>query len=351
MNGFRNQWLVIGILVFSLAAIFRPAPVRALAAACLDEAGFWRLVADTRQAVQTESGLPGSPQPVEPAERWREVQSVCLVDGSQAAVEGPLIAQFVTNAKSPEETKALLTWLDRLASTHDLQFARVNAQAGALLKEILARPEFQWKAKPPNPLEEWLNRQVNRFLQWLSTLFTGRSVDLPAPLELLLRLGLPFIAVLLLSLLAFYITTTLRRSFAPAAALPNAVQPGDEALDAPAAWEFASQLANRSDYRGALRYLYLSTLFSLDENGFLRFDKTRTNHEYLAALRGSKTPGSELILAGFVDLVDLFDRVWYGYQPFDQPGYAAYASRVEDLQRLAKAGTGAHAQRRAAHED
>jgi hypothetical protein len=72
--------------------------------------------------------------------------------------------------------------------------------------------------------------------------------------------------------------------------------------------------------------LYLSSLLILDEQGLLRYDRSRTNREYLRSV------SSQPQLAGSLrDVIDVFDRVWYGFDSVDEEAYRSYVKHVDEL--------------------
>ena len=75
-----------------------------------------------------------------------------------------------------------------------------------------------------------------------------------------------------------------------------------------------------------MRYLYLSSLLLLDERGLLRYDRSKTNREYLSSL--SNTPELSEPLN---EVIDVFDNVWYGYHSLDEETFKHYSDRVEEL--------------------
>ena len=104
---------------------------------------------------------------------------------------------------------------------------------------------------------------------------------------------------------------------------------GDDAsLTAESALRRAQTLSQGGDYRTAVRYLYLSTLLLLEERGLLRYDRSQTNREYLRSLKGRPELASVLR-----DVIEVFDRVWYGFQPLDEAAYHHYAAQVQNLQQ------------------
>jgi hypothetical protein len=79
----------------------------------------------------------------------------------------------------------------------------------------------------------------------------------------------------------------------------------------------------------AVRYLYLSALLLLEERGLLRYDRSQTNREYLRGV--VHRPDLAAILQ---EVVEVFDRVWYGFQPIDEAEVSHYTARVAELRRL-----------------
>ena len=103
---------------------------------------------------------------------------------------------------------------------------------------------------------------------------------------------------------------------------------GGEILTADMALKKAQQLSSGGDYRTAVRYLYLSSLLLLDERGLLRYDRSQTNREYLRSVANHPHLANPLRR-----VIDVFDRVWYGYQPLTQDDYTRYAEQVNKLRR------------------
>ncbi len=81
-----------------------------------------------------------------------------------------------------------------------------------------------------------------------------------------------------------------------------------------------------SDFRGALRYLYLSAILHLQERGVLPYDKSLTNREYLRQAQ------DDLALhAALGPAITVFDEVWYGYKPCDAETIANYRSLLQKV--------------------
>ena len=81
-----------------------------------------------------------------------------------------------------------------------------------------------------------------------------------------------------------------------------------------------------SDFRGALRFLYLSAIFHLQERGMLPYDKSLTNREYL---RQAQTDIDLHTALG--PAITVFDEVWYGHKPCDAETVANYRDLLQKV--------------------
>lgn len=194
-----------------------------------------------------------------------------------------------------------------------------RSTALAVLEEILERPEFQWSETQPTLLERiwtWLLRQL---FNLIPTSGAG------GPLAAMLLLGVGLLA--LLFILA-YVGLRLRRQVSTGAEEVAAVEL-PQLKDADQALERAESVAQQGDYRLALRYLYLSTLLYLHERGLIRYDRTKTNREYLQSV--SQQPQLAPVLR---EIVNVFDRSWYGLQTPDEQTYEQFIRHVRQLRNL-----------------
>ena len=81
-----------------------------------------------------------------------------------------------------------------------------------------------------------------------------------------------------------------------------------------------------SDFRAALRYLYLSAILHLQERGVLPYDKSLTNREYLRQAQNDVD-----LHAALGPAITVFDEVWYGYKPCDAETIANYRSLLQKV--------------------
>ena len=88
----------------------------------------------------------------------------------------------------------------------------------------------------------------------------------------------------------------------------------------------ADSAAAASDFRSALRYLYLSAILHLQERDVLPADKSLTNREYLHQTRADVDLHALLGPA-----ITVFDEVWYGYKPCDAETVANYRDLLQKV--------------------
>ena len=81
-----------------------------------------------------------------------------------------------------------------------------------------------------------------------------------------------------------------------------------------------------NDFRGALRYLYLSAILHLQERDVLPYDKSLTNREYLHQEQVNID-----LQATLGPAVTVFDEVWYGHKPCNAETVADYRNLLQEV--------------------
>lgn len=319
MRSLAAAWLLL-LLSLTIA----PAAARASDAAPQDAPisaeAYWEFVAESRQVVLE---LDGQPEPEVRrglnalAARWERVTAVQRSDGSLIPVDPNYLSAALRG--EPPEPARLASLFEALLRAHqEYPQAVFTAEDVAPLQGILARPEFQWQKARPLEMPGWLVR----LLQWLDRL-TNRVVGATLPYG---RLPLILGAVLFFLVSLFFIWRGLSRSLVREAALAEDAADGGDALSSKGAFKRAETLSQQGDYRNAIRYLYLSSLLVLDEQGLMRYDRSRTNREYLRSMASHPALAKPLR-----DVIDVFDRVWYGFETVDETTYRSYVQHVEEL--------------------
>lgn len=187
------------------------------------------------------------------------------------------------------------------------------------LEEILRRPEFQWQEEQPSLLE--------RIWEW----FTQQLINMlpnEAPGGRIVTVLLVIAGVLAIGVILYFVIRRLRREIAPDIE-PGAAGVDGEPQDASLAMDRARDLSKIGDYRQALRYLYLSTLLLLEERGLIRYDRSRTNLEYLQSIGDHPQLATHLR-----EIIHIFERSWYGLQIPDAQTYDRFERQVQSIREL-----------------
>jgi hypothetical protein len=284
---------------------------------------YWNLVSNTRQAIL---GMEGEPEAAirarlnDLAAQWGRVSEVEISGQSMVQIDS---SYFVTALRrNPPDLERLANLLDALLRAHEEYPQKVfTLQDVEPLKEILARPEFQWQAAQSLRMPGWLDELLQRFYDLMDRIgYSVRNVSYYGRVPLIIAAALLFVFSL------FYISRSLSRNLVREAQLAAESGKGDDILTSKGAMQRAQSLSGQGDYRSAIRYLYLSSLLVLDEQGLLRYDRSRTNREYLRSISSKPELAKPLS-----DVIDVFDRVWYGYEPVDEQTYQSYVKHVDEL--------------------
>jgi hypothetical protein len=185
------------------------------------------------------------------------------------------------------------------------------------LTDILSRPEFR-----PAPDLSWLLGPFADLLRWLEAL----SAAAPFLFWMLLAgcLGLLGLIVFLLARTVWRMMTVERR------AATEDQGRAQRARLSQAYRQEARDRADRGDFTEAVRYLFLSLVYRLDEEGRVLFQRARTNREYLGLFDDRPEVRSDLRV-----FVDTLDSHWYAQRPTDGRQYAECLALYESLQRRA----------------
>ena len=281
---------------------------------------YWQLVRNTRDAIlQMESKSESAVRQElnELALQWDQVGAVELPDHSVIQTQSAYLTEELRN--DPPKLDRLANLLGALLQAHEEYPQNLfTLEDIDPLKVILARPEFQWQESQPLVMPDWLDR----IFSWLEQL-TNRVANATLSYG---RVPLIIAAVLVFLLSLFFISRSLSRSLVREAQLEAEGSESDDLLTSKGAFKRAENLSMQGDYRNAIRYLYLSSLLVLDEQGVMRYDRSRTNREYLRSVSSRPELANPLR-----DVIEVFDRVWYGYEAVDENTYKSYVEHVEEL--------------------
>jgi hypothetical protein len=326
-----RRLIILLITVLSLLSILRLAQgarAQSNPGDSITEESYWEMVADTRQLVERLKNSPtdtASTVLQQTANQWETFDQVRLDDGAVIQVESSFIAQALREAEPDlERLEKLLDELeDAPESWPRFIFTEADLQP---LAGILAQPEFQWQTSRPSWLDAWWERLRLWLFNLLERLFGGRELAVEVPMADTLFVILGILGV---ALIFAFVLRNMLRSMAAEVAIPSAGLADEELMTSEKAYETARTFSSQEDYRLAVRYLYLSALLHLEERGLLRYDRTRTNREFLRLLHNQQD-----LFANLRAVVEVFDQVWYGFQPMDKDAYDKYQQQITSLRRL-----------------
>jgi len=297
-------------------------------AAAQTTSSYWQQIADLQELVTRLEGEPLDVQQAQLAGAAAQlglITAVSLPNGREI----PISHTFLLNelSRDPPDLERLqnllAAWQTARATWPEVQFDNLDEAA---LQAILNRPEFQYEMAEPTRLQRWLEDLQLRFWQWLSEIFP--SLNAGSGLGNIANFLVTSVGVVVLIIVLVYALRELLGDFAADSAIMPDDHLGDELLTADTALQRAQQFSAEGDYRTAVRYLYLSALLLLEERGLLRHNRSLTNREYLRSL--AHQPELATILG---DVIEVFDRVWYGFHTLEPAEYEWYAGQVEVLKR------------------
>lgn len=260
------------------------------------------------------------------AGRLLQIEQVELPGGELLPVDHAYLAGLLTS--DPAQTgrflanlNAVLAWMDSTQQPAGPAAADLEA-----LEQILAEDIYQWTEPEPNPLQTFLQNGFEWLARVLNRLFPN-----VADVSTLLNMALAGLLAAIVAVILFLVyRATAQSILKEASALEESRIPGT--LSAEQALARAQDRSEQGDFRNAVRYLYLSALLSFEARGLLRIDRSRTNHEVLTDLARRPDLATEL-----EEVVEVFDRVWYGFQVIDTEAFDRYAERVRRLKTLREA--------------
>jgi Domain of unknown function (DUF4129) len=238
----------------------------------------------------------------------RAIPVVRIVGGAVIATDMRSLAGEIdpTSGASVRSAAAKLDVLDDELQTESPTTAP-NA-ALAALSNVYANPVFHPTCSGLGCVGVWIGNhfggQIAGFLEWLRN---ATNLDLSPAITLasalLVALGVAAVAFL-------YVRGTLKR----VTVIRNARVDEETGLTESEARATARRAASAGDARMAFRYLFLSVMLDLQDRGLIALRPGWTNRDHLTALRNAGLP----LTGPLGELVDAFDRVWYGHASIDE---------------------------------
>jgi hypothetical protein len=228
-----------------------------------------------------------------------------------------------------------LDYLQQRVNEAGAQPASVSQDQRARLEGILARPEYLPEEKRESFIQRWFRKLREVLARLLERLFGGSPArELPASSAGLVTLFRILVFLAVITALVFGIIKLMqrlerRRKLAEEPEKREVL--GEEiAEDATAADLFAraSELARQGEYRRAIRRAYVALLCELEERGKLRLHRSKTNRDYLDALRSEQQ-----IYPAFSTMTSAFESVWYGQERATEEEFKDFVTLYQETVR------------------
>lgn len=314
-------WLIALLTLTHVSAVGQPSHLKQGTTITVE--AYWELVRNTRQAILQMKAKPEAERLQELntlASQWDQITAVELSDHSIIQINSTYLAAKLR--RTPTDLEHLSNSVDALLEAHKKFPQKVfTLEDVESLKAILARPEFRWKEAQSVETPRWLEKIFDAISNFFERV-TFTLANLLYQGRFFIMIG----AAILLTWILFYISRNLSRNLVRDAELAAEGSENEAMLTSKGAIQRAQTLSQQGDYRNAIRYLYLSSLLVLDERGLLRYDRSRTNREYLRSVSSHPELADPLR-----DVIDVFDRVWYGFESVDDRTYQSYREHVEEL--------------------
>lgn len=310
------------VLLALLGLVSLPALAAQFNSTTIQEDEYWKIVQDSQDTISRLTTL--SDEEIQQgladlSNQWEAIVEV-NVNGQVTPVDnGYLVTLMKADQPNLEKIGGLLS---ALLDAHKTYPGQVFSTAELTpLHTVLSRPEFTWAEQVPNPIDEWRQKIWDAINRWLNKIFGNNTISIPVDAT-----WITTIASILLAAVIVFVFRTLFVDFIKEAQMNGEEDGESEPLTSEAAFEKAQTLSRGGDYRSAVRYLYLSSLLLMDERGVLRYDRSKTNREYLRSVANSPELAKPL-----EEVIEVFDNVWYGYHSLEEDTFKHYSDRVEEL--------------------
>ncbi|MGH9846423.1 MAG: DUF4129 domain-containing protein, partial [Blastocatellia bacterium] len=207
-----------------------------------------------------------------------------------------------------------------------------NQDARAKVESILARAEYRPAAVEESSLKRWA-RIAREFLAALLRRLFGagsqRETAAPRAGSVIFFRAIIILATAAALLFALYKLARLRRGRLKSEKETEVREVlGEEIAEDLTSTDLlahATELARRGDYRAAIRRAYIAFLVEMEQRGKLRLHKSKTNSDYLNALRAERQ-----IFAPFSAMTGTFEHVWYGDKRAGEGEFNEFVSRYRE---------------------
>lgn len=204
------------------------------------------------------------------------------------------------------------------------------------LKQILAQPEYQTDRQQDSWIQRKLREYLKIILDFLAKLFARQA---PTPtsgngwlmmvfrVALLVGIGLVLVYGTALLLKKIRLRRIEKEEAEPAAReiLGEVI---DDNLSTEDLMQQAAEMARRGEYRLAIRRAYIALLYELERRGNLQLHRSKTNRDYLNALRNEAR-----IYPSMEQMTQTYERAWYGQRTTSEEDYSGFVERYREAVR------------------
>jgi Domain of unknown function (DUF4129) len=202
------------------------------------------------------------------------------------------------------------------------------------LNRILARPEYHLDEEKESSIKKFLKMVWEELLRFLISLDPTpvRGTELPnTGLLSGFRILLVIILLVASAIGAIHLTKRLRRRRRREEGRDVREVLGEEIAGDVTSGDLlatAAELAKQGDYRTAIRRVYIALLLDLERQGRLPLHPSKTNRDYLNALRSERN-----IYPTFSMMTRTFEIIWYGQRRSTEEEFKGFVSRYKEARR------------------
>lgn len=303
--------------------------------------------AQLRTAIHQLQKLEGhTPQALIPVVKpLAEDRLVKRSDGKTQLASGEEFASLLrnpaSNSASPQTIKAVRQGvslrLDALEGWSQSTFVSSDAQAmiAQLENTNQIRTKPTWLQQSWANLYKWLTETFKNFTAWLESLFPPSDSRATRQIDpLWIQVVFAVTVFILLSLIGYLIWRAIEGRKLQKQAQPFALSPEDSALLQLSPEELrarAQRLAEESDFREALRHLYIALLLTLDAREVWHYDPRRTNWEHIETLKNQSA--AKTLIAPLSAATHRFDRVRYGHAACTHSDWIEFQHHISAAER------------------
>lgn len=206
-------------------------------------------------------------------------------------------------------------------ATDDRGTVVIRRPPAAQLRDLQTSRAYQYDNEPPPP-DNSLARFINYYWRQLMRLFSSKAYNDYGQYVVMLALA-GFVVYLLrkANFLDFLFPAKAQSEQLDYESSPEDIH----GLDFGAAID---QAVDSQQYRLAVRLLYLQTLKRLADAQLIRYQREKTNRQYVYELAG--TPHQQ----GFDRLTQQFDYIWYGNAPISSEQFGQIRTAFRTFQSL-----------------